>query len=350
MTKESYTIAIDAMGGDYAPDEIVKGVVTASKKHENLRFYLFGLSEKINPLLATYEQEEVKNIKVVHAPEVIEMGEEPVRAIRSKKSSSLVLAANSVKDGKSDALFSAGNTGALLAAAIFIIGRIKGVLRPALLTTLPSIKDTSKKWVLMDVGANAENKPSHLYQFGVLANFYAERILKIEKPIVKLLNNGSEEDKGDAVHKEAHQLLKNSDLNFKGNIEARDLLFGTADIVVSDGFTGNTALKSIEGTALAIFDALGKTIKNGNPATKVGGLLVKPALKEFASILDYNNAGGAVILGVNAPVVKTHGSAKEIAVANTISQIDEMLESNLVEDVKQYVADNEETFVIKSED
>ncbi|MDR2661068.1 MAG: phosphate acyltransferase PlsX [Lactobacillaceae bacterium] len=346
MTKNKFTIAIDAMGGDFAPKEIVKGTIAAAKKFPELNFKLYGQSEKVIEFLT----DDLSNIEVIDAREIIEMGEEPVKAMRTKKDSSLVRAATDVKNGNADALFSAGNTGALLSSAIFIIGRIKGVLRPALLTTLPSVKQPDKQWVLMDVGANAESKSIYLYQFGILANFYAEKILKYKKPIVKLLNNGSEEDKGDQVHKEAYQLLKKSLLNFQGNIEARELLEGQADIVVADGFSGNAALKATEGTALAIFSSLSRVIKNGNFKTKIGGLLLKPALKEFAKVLDYNNAGGAVILGVNAPVVKTHGSAKSIAVTNTIAQLKEMLDTNLVKDVTKYVEKHEEEFNVKVED
>ncbi|MDR0898888.1 MAG: phosphate acyltransferase PlsX [Lactobacillaceae bacterium] len=339
MSEKQFTIAVDAMGGDFAPEEIVAGALMARDKYENIKIQLFGQTEKVKPLVTNDQR-----IEIIEAPEVIEMGEEPVKAIRRKKESSLVLAANAVKEGTADALFSAGNTGALLAASIFIVGRIPGVKRPALLTVLPSIKNPKRPWVLMDVGANAESKPTYLYQFGILADFYSRKMVGVEKPEVKLLNNGAEEDKGDQVHIAAHQLLKNSDLNFQGNIEARELLDGSADVVVADGFSGNAALKSIEGTALNIFGALSDTIKNGGLRTKLGGLLVKPALKKFASVLDYNNAGGAVILGVNAPVVKTHGSAKRLAVSNTIGQIREMLETNIVGEVKAYVENNDATF------
>ena len=343
MSKNEFTIAIDAMGGDYAPEEIIKGLLLARKEFPELNFNVYGRIEKIQPLLPDDDEQ----IKVFDAQQVIEMGDEPVKAMRQKKQSSMVLAAESVKEGQSDALFSAGNTGALLASAIFIVGRIKGVARPALLTVLPSVKNPKRNWILMDVGANAESKSHYLYQFAILADFYARKMMKLKKPEVKLLNNGLEEDKGDQVHIQAHQLLKNSKLNFTGNIEARELLSGDTDIVVSDGFTGNAALKTIEGTALSIFGGLSGAIKAGGLRAKIGGYLVRPSLRKFAKILDYNNAGGAVILGVNAPVVKTHGSAKAQAVKNTIGQLKDMLETNIVNDVKKYVDKNEKSFAIK---
>ncbi|MFT8752339.1 MAG: phosphate acyltransferase PlsX [Oenococcus oeni] len=341
---KTYTIAIDAMGGDNAPEEIVKGALLARDKYKNLHLNLYGDKGKILELIGETKQD---RIKIINTTEMIEMGEEPVKAVRKKKDSSMVVAANAVKNGSADALFSAGNTGALLASGIFIVGRISGIERPGLLTVLPSVDDPKRQWVFMDVGANAEVKPSYLYQFAVLGNFYATHVLKKPNPEVKLLNNGTEEDKGDKIHIQAYQLLKNGkQLNFTGNIESRELLNGHADVVVADGFSGNAALKAIEGTALTMFAGLRKILVNGSLKTKIGAALVKPALKEFSSVLDYNNAGGAVIAGVKAPVVKTHGSAKAKTVSNTIGQIKIMLESNLVPDITKYVDENKDQFKI----
>ncbi|CCJ67314.1 MULTISPECIES: phosphate acyltransferase PlsX [Leuconostoc] len=329
-------IAIDAMGGDFAPLEIVKGVELARDRYQEIEFQLYGIAEQVKPLVKDWTR-----INLIPTTEVIEMGEEPVKAMRRKKDSSMVRAANAVKAGEADALFSAGNTGALLSSAIFLVGRIKGVDRPALATALPSFEGPHDQFVFMDLGANAENKPVHLYQYGILGSFYASHVLNIENARVRLLNNGAEEDKGDEVHKVAHQLMKNSHaFNFVGNIEARELLAGTADVVVADGFSGNAALKATEGTALTMLKQIKAAIMASGLSGKIGGALLKPAFKIIQKKLDYNEAGGAVILGVNASVVKTHGSAKANAVANTMGQIKIMIENNLVGDIQTFVADH----------
>ncbi len=340
---KKHILAVDMMGGDYAPKEIINGILLARDKYNNLFFNCYGDQKQILSIIGGRSK---KNLKIINTTETIEMGEEPVRAIRKKKDSSLVRAANSVKNGESDALFSAGNTGALLVCGIFIIGRLKGIQRPGLLTTLPSVKKRNRDWVLMDVGANAEVKPSYLYQFGVIGNFYAKNILNRNNPEIKLLNNGIEEDKGDKTHIKAHQLLKKSELlNFTGNIESRYLLEGKTDVVVSDGFSGNTALKAIEGTALSLFSGLKETLSNSGVFTKVGALLVKPAIKNFSNILNYNKYGGALIAGLNAPVVKTHGSAKALAVSNTVEQIKKILENNLIGKIREYIKRNPNEFI-----
>ncbi|TYC47385.1 phosphate acyltransferase PlsX [Leuconostoc litchii] len=339
-------IAIDAMGGDFAPLEIVKGVEIARDRYEDIEFLLFGTSEKVKPLVKDWTR-----IQLISTTEVIEMGDEPVKAMRKKKDSSMVRAANAVKSGEADALFSAGNTGALLSSAIFLVGRIKGVDRPALATALPSFDGQNDQFVFMDLGANAESKPAHLYQYGILGSFYASHVLGINNARVRLLNNGAEEDKGDEIHKVAHQLMKNSkSFNFIGNIEARELLEGTADVVVADGFSGNAALKATEGTALMMLKQIKHAILQTGLRGKMGGLLLKPAFKDIQRKLDYNEAGGAVILGVNAPVVKTHGSAKANAVANTMGQIKKMIEKNLIPDIQSYIVDHkDELQVAKNE-
>ncbi|WP_041773492.1 phosphate acyltransferase PlsX [Leuconostoc kimchii] len=327
-------IAIDAMGGDYAPLEIVKGIEIARDRYQNIEFQLYGTENEVKPLVNNWDR-----IELIATTEVIAMGDEPVKAMRRKKDSSMVRAAMAVKEGQADALFSAGNTGALLSSAIFLIGRIKGVDRPALASAMPSFDGQHDQFVFMDLGANAENKPSHLYQYGILGSFYATHVLGITAPRVRLLNNGAEEDKGDEVHKIAHQLMKNSpSFNFLGNIEARELLEGTADVVVADGFSGNAALKATEGTALMMLKQIKQAILASGVGGKLGGALLKPAFKQVQKKLDYNEAGGAVILGVKAPVVKTHGSAKAAAVANTMGQIKTMLDNQLVPDIQNYIS------------
>lgn len=336
-------IAVDAMGGDYAPAEIVKGIEIARDRYPELEFQLFGTEEEVKPLVQNAER-----ITIMATTEVIAMGDEPVKAMRQKKDSSMVRAAMAVKNGEADALFSAGNTGALLSSAIFIVGRIKGVERPALATALPSFGNAHDQFVFLDLGANAENKPSHLYQYGILGSFYASHVLGYQNPSVRLLNNGAEEDKGDQVHKEAHQLMLHTKaFNFLGNVESRELLEGTADVVVADGFSGNTALKAVEGTALTMLHQIKAAILGTGWRGKLGGLLLKPAFKVIAKKMDFNEQGGAVVLGVKAPVVKTHGSAKANAVANTMGQIKAMVDQNLIADTEKFIADNHEALQVK---
>lgn len=334
-----YKIAIDAMGGDNAPEAIIAGVEQARDSLPNVIFQLFGDQAQIKPLVKN-----TARLEFIQADETIAMGEEPVRAIRKKKQSSLVLAAQAVKAGEAQALFSAGNTGALLASGIFIVGRIKGVDRPALMTTLPAFEGPHQAFVMMDVGANAENKPAHLYQYGVLGSFYAQEILHYPHPRVGLLNNGTEPDKGDSLHKSAHTLLVSGDqagyVNFVGNVESRDLLQGPADVVVADGFSGNATLKAIEGTAQTLLHLLKATMLDHGLREKVGGLMLKPALKQLASRLDYSQYGGAVVVGVQAPVVKTHGSASAQEVKNTLVQIDQMVVADLTGHIARFVKEH----------
>ena len=297
------TIAIDAMGGENAPKAIVDAVLKAKPKLKDTKFVLFGDEEKINELIPTEQKD---RIDVIATSEVIVDSDEPVKAIRRKRDSSMVVAANYVKSGKADALFSLGNTGALLACGIFIIGRIKGVERPALMPTLPSAK-SEDGFNIIDVGANAQSKPEYLVQWAQMANFYAQKIRNIKNPTVALLNNGAEDDKGDPLHQEAYKLLKATNLNFIGNAEGNDLMEGKADVIVTDGFTGNATLKAIEGTASVILRLLKDSLLNNGLRPKVGALLAKPGLTALKKRFDTARYGGAVLLGVNAPVVKTHG-------------------------------------------
>lgn len=336
-------IAIDAMGGDFAPDEIVKGVEMARDRYPELEFQLYGTESKVKPLI-----QKMDRITLIPTTEEIEMGEEPVKAMKNKQDSSMVRAATAVKNGEADAFFSAGNTGAILASAIFIVGRMRGVERPALASAFPSFGGQHEDFVFMDLGANAENKPSHLYQYGILGSFYAESVLGISNPRVRLLNNGGEEDKGDEVHKAAHQLMKDTDaFNFLGNVEAREIMDGTADVVVADGFSGNATLKAIEGTALTMLDQLKKSIKGAGLRGILGALLLKPAFKSLKSKLDFNEKGGAVVLGVKAPVVKTHGSAKADAVANSMGQIQTMVQEDLAGKTAAFIKENADKLKVK---
>ena len=241
------------MGGDNAPEAIVEAVLKAKDEMPETKFLLFGDKEQLRNLIPADQIND--QLGVVATTEVIADEDEPVKAIRRKKDSSMVVAANFVKEGKADALLSLGNTGALLACGIFIIGRIKGITRPGLMPTLP-VQNSDDGFNMVDVGANAKSKPEYLLQWAEMASYYAEKIRGIQTPRIMLLNNGSESDKGDEVHQAAYELLKDSDLNFQGNIEGNELLLGKADVVVTDGFTGNAVLKNIEGTSSVILHLL----------------------------------------------------------------------------------------------
>ncbi|KRM89221.1 phosphate acyltransferase PlsX [Liquorilactobacillus vini] len=325
-------IAVDAMGGDHAPAAVVAGVIKARDQFTDLEFLLFGQVEQIQPLV-----KDSTRIKILPATEVISMNDEPVQAVRRKKDSSLVLAAKAVKEGQAEALFSCGNTGALLAAGLLIVGRIKGITRPGLLSTLPMIGQQNGAFNLLDSGANAESKPEHLYQYALLGKYYAQTVRGIANPRIGLLNNGTEPHKGSKVTQEAYQLLKaEPEINFVGNVEANAVLKNAADVIVADGFLGNTLLKSIEGTASAIMHLLKETIMAGGFSSKAGALLLKPTFKELKSKMNQAKYGGAVLLGVKAPVVKAHGASDAETVYYTLAQIEQMLKENMIPDFVNY--------------
>lgn len=327
-------IAVDAMGGDNAPQAIVEGVMLAKKDFPEIAFQLYGKEAEIKKYLT-----DDTNVTIIHTDEKINSDDEPVKAIRRKKTASMVLAAQAVKDGEADAIFSAGNTGALLAAGLFVIGRIKNVDRPGLMSTMPVIGEEGKGFDFMDLGANAENKPEHLAQYAVLGSFYAEKVRNVKNPRVGLLNNGTEATKGSEMTKAAYELLmQQAGINFIGNVEARDLLEGVADVVVTDGFTGNAVLKSIEGTALGMMNLLKSSILAEGTKGKLGAVLLKPALKNMKEQMDYSKHGGAVLFGLKAPVIKTHGATGPEAVRYTIRQIHTMLETNVVGQLVDYYA------------
>ncbi|WP_303972448.1 phosphate acyltransferase PlsX [Streptococcus merionis] len=329
-------IAIDAMGGDHAPKAIVEGVNQALADFSDIEISLYGDETKIRQHLIATER-----VHVIHTDEKINSDDEPAKAIRKKKQASMVLAAKAVKEGEADAILSAGNTGALLAAGLFVVGRIKGIDRPGLLSTLPT-RD-GHGFDMLDLGANAENTAKHLHQYAILGAFYAKNVRGIEYPRVGLLNNGTEESKGDPLRKETYQLLAaDSSINFIGNVEARELLNGVADVIVADGFTGNAVLKTIEGTALSIMGQLKTAINDGGLRAKLGALLLKPSLKHLKKTLDYSDAGGAVLFGLKAPVVKAHGSSDAKSIVSTIRQIRTMLDTDVVGQSVQEFSKEEE--------
>ncbi|HEL0015878.1 TPA: phosphate acyltransferase PlsX [Streptococcus equi subsp. zooepidemicus] len=317
-------IAIDAMGGDHAPKAIVEGVNQAIEAFSDIEIQLYGDQSRIESYLVKSDR-----VSIVHTDEKINSDDEPAKAIRRKKNASMVLAARAVKDGRADAVLSAGNTGALLAAGLFIIGRIKGVDRPGLLSTLPTVDGSG--FDMLDLGANAENTAEHLHQYAILGSFYAKHVRGIAKPRIGLLNNGTEATKGDSLRKEVYNFLaSDSSLQFIGNVEARDLMSGVADVVVADGFTGNAVLKSIEGTAMSIMGQLKSAIAAGGVKAKLGALLLKGSLYDLKHTLDYSSAGGAVLFGLKAPLVKSHGSSDAKAIFYTIKQVRTMLETDVV--------------------
>ena len=317
-------IAVDAMGGDHAPQALVEGVNQAIQEFKDIEVILYGDETKIKQYLTATER-----VSIVHTDEKINSDDEPTRAIRRKKQASMVLAAHAVKNGEADAMLSAGNTGALLASGYFIVGRIKVIDRPGLMSTLPTLD--GKGYDMLDLGANAENTPTHLHQYAIMGAYYAENVRGIKRPRIGLLNNGTEESKGDPLRKETYQLLAaDSALNFVGNVEARDLMDGVADVIVTDGFTGNAVLKTMEGTALGLFKQLKTVLSGGGLKAKIGALLLKNDLRGLKKTLDYSDVGGAVLFGLQAPVVKTHGSSDAKAVYSTIRQIRTMLETDVI--------------------
>jgi phosphate acyltransferase len=295
-------IAVDALGGDRAPDEVVAGALEAAA--DGIEIVLFGPAGL-----------ETKGLTLVEAPERIEMADKPAEAVRAKPDSSLVAAVRAVADGRADAVISAGNTGAMLAAGLLHLKRLPGVFRPAIAVPIPLREGVS---VLIDAGANADSRPEHLVQFASMGSIFAEEILGRRDPTVRLLSIGEEPEKGDQLTIEAHELLRESpSVNFRGNAEGRDLLRGAADVVVTGGFTGNLALKLLEGTISELLAALRSEIAS-TPTGKLGGLLIRPAARRLRSRLDPDTYGGAYLLGLRGLAVIAHGNSGRRAIANGI--------------------------------
>ncbi|GAM12564.1 phosphate acyltransferase PlsX [Mesobacillus selenatarsenatis] len=322
-------LAVDAMGGDNAPKEIVLGAMKAVEKYNDIHIVLIGDESKIREHLTNEER-----IEIHHTEEVILGTDEPVRAVRRKKTASMVLAAQLVADGNADACISAGNTGALMAAGLFVVGRIEGIERPALAPTLPTIG--GEGFLLLDVGANADAKPEHLVQYAIMGSIYSEKARGITNPRVGLLNIGTEEKKGNELVRNTYELLKDADINFIGNVESRDLLDGVADVVVADGFTGNMVLKTIEGTAMSVFKML-KSALTSSFKSKMAAAVLKPDLTVLKNKMDYTEYGGAGLFGLKAPVIKAHGSSDANAVFNSIRQAREMVEKDVSGTIKAAV-------------
>lgn len=322
-------IAVDMMGGDDAPGIVLDAVKKAVEDFKDLEIILFGDESQYN---LSHERIEFR-----HCTEKIEMEDEPVRAIKRKKDSSIVKMAEAVKSGEADGCVSAGNTGALMSAGLFIVGRIKGVARPALVVTLPTTD--GKGFVFLDVGANADAKAEHLLQYAQLGNIYAQKIRGIQNPSVSLLNIGTEAAKGNSLTKKAYDLFeKNQSFNFTGNIEAKTLMDGNVDVVVTDGYTGNMVLKNLEGTAKSIGKMLKETIMSSFK-NKLAGAVLKKDLETFAKKMDYSEYGGSVLLGLDGTVVKAHGSSNAKAFYSAIRQAKIAGEENIVQIMKDTVGE-----------
>lgn len=322
-------IAVDMMGGDDAPGIVLDAVKKAVEDFKDLEIILFGDESQYN---LSHERIEFR-----HCTEKIEMEDEPVRAIKRKKDSSMVKMAEAVKSGEADGCVSAGNTGALMSAGLFIVGRIKGVARPALVVTLPTTD--GKGFVFLDVGANADAKAEHLLQYAQLGNIYAQKIRGIQNPSVSLLNIGTEAAKGNSLTKKAYDLFeKNQSFNFTGNIEAKTLMDGNVDVVVTDGYTGNMVLKNLEGTAKSIGKMLKETIMSSFK-NKLAGAVLKKDLETFAKKMDYSEYGGSVLLGLDGTVVKAHGSSNAKAFYSAIRQAKIAGEENIVQIMKDTVGE-----------
>ena len=326
-------VAVDAMGGDNAPGEIVKGAIEAINENKNVKVFLVGKEPLILEELKKYTYDR-SQLEVVHAEEVIEMAEPPVMAIRKKKDSSIVKGMNMVKSGTCDAIVSAGSSGAILVGGQLIVGRIKGVERPPFAPLIPTLNGVS---LLVDCGANVDARASHLVQFAKMGSIYMENVMGIKNPKVGIVNIGAEEEKGNALVKETFPLLKNCpEINFIGSVEAREIPNGVADVIVCEAFTGNVILKMYEGVGGAFL----KKIKEGMMSSlrsKIGALLVKPALKETLKSFDTEQYGGAPMLGLNGLVVKTHGSSKAIEVKNSILQCLTFKEQNINDKIKEKI-------------
>lgn len=330
-------IILDGMGGDNAPSAIVEGAVLSSKEI-NHEIVIIGQEELINQELKKYKYNNEK-ITVADAREIITNDEAPVRAVRSKKDSSIVKGINMVKKGEGDIFISAGSTGALLSGGLFILGRIQGIDRPALASIYPIVGGEPS--LLLDAGANAECKPNNLLEFGIMGNIYMERVIGRPSPRVGLVNIGTEAAKGSTLTKAAYELLEQSNMNFVGNVEAREVPKSACDVIVCDGFTGNVVLKLTEGLAWNILQVIKRKFTDGVKA-KLGAALLIDKLGELKKEFDYSEYGGAPILGIKGPIVKMHGSSNANAVKNTILKGIPFVEENVVETIQNSVLEIEE--------
>jgi glycerol-3-phosphate acyltransferase PlsX len=322
-------IVVDGMGGDFAPKAVVEGCIAAVKEDEDIEIIITGDRELIEEELSKYDYDKEK-ISIIHTAEVISTNEAPVMAVRKKKDSSLVKALYLVKANEAQGLISAGSTGALMAGASFIIGRIKGIDRVALAPVMPG---KNAPFMVVDAGANVDCKPDFLLQFALMGKIYFENVLNVKNPSIGLVNIGTEAEKGNELTKSAYPLLKNTDFNFVGNVEPRDVSNGDVNILVCDGFVGNTLLKMYEGVASNIFSMLKKEIMSSF-ASRIGGLLLKPVFDNFKRKFDYTEYGGSAFLGTKGICIKAHGSSNGKAFKNAILQAKDCYDNDVIEKIE----------------
>ncbi len=306
-------IALDAMGGDYAPAATVEGAIEALNENRDISVILVGNEAGIYSELKKRDCQDLP-ISIRHASQIVEMDESPLAALRRKKDSSVRVAVDLVKSGDADAMVSAGNSGVVMATSLYVLGKLPGVERPAIAAVMPSLKD---HFVLIDAGANVDCKPLHLYQFAIMGEAYARYIFDIENPRVGLLGIGEEDAKGNELTRESFKLIKNSQINFTGNIDGKDIFSGEADVVVCDGFVGNIALKVSEGLAETMSKMLKREILE-NASGKIGSLFLKNALQNFKRKTDYSEYGGAPLLGISKPCIISHGRSTSKAIKNAV--------------------------------
>ena len=324
-------IAIDGMGGDNAPQAVVEGVVQALKEYEDIKLYITGPKDEIEKELSKYTYPKDR-VTVVHTSEVISPNEHPVMAIRKKKDSSLVKALNLVKEGECEAIISGGSTGAFLAGCTFMVGRIKGVERPALAPIMPG---RNGKFMIVDVGANVDCKPQYLIQFAHMGKIYYEGMFNTKNTSIGLINIGAEEEKGNELTKATYKLLKEENFNFVGNVEPRDIPKGEVNVLVADGFVGNTALKMYEGSASNILGMIKDEIYSSSIISKLGAVLLKPVFNSLKVKFDYKEVGGAPFLGVDGICIKAHGSSDGKAFKNAIRQTKLFKENDILNKIKE---------------
>lgn len=327
-------IIIDCYGGDYSPQELVKGAITSVNLISDVEIILTGAKEELESLLLEYGYTGDR-IEIVDAPEVIDCNESPTMAIRRKTNSSLVKGLNLLKE-RDDivGMVSAGSTGAVLAGGLFVVGRMEGVKRPALSPFLPTV--TGGRTLLIDCGANVDCKPEYLLQFAIMGSIYVKAMLGVENPRVGLISNGVEEHKGNEQIHQTYELLKNcKEINFVGNMEAREMLSGDYDVLVADGFTGNVAMKSAEGTLNTFMSVLKQEIKDGGLRSKLGALMLKKTFKNIKAHLNYTDVGGSPFLGLNKILIKSHGSSKAKTIYSCVLQIMEIHKSGYIEKMRE---------------
>lgn len=337
MKASKIRIVVDGMGGDFAPAEIINGVIGAANARPEARFLVTGPAARLSHEFATHGTTP-SNVEIIDAPSVIEMAEESSRALRTKRDSSIVVGVELVKQGRGDAFISAGNTGAATAAALLTYGRVAGVKRPAIAVVLPS---QAGRFVLLDAGATADCKPEYLVQFARMGTTFSRLFIGVAEPRVGLLNIGGEAEKGSALYKETHQMLKAAGLNFVGNVEGREMFRGGADVVVADGFTGNVVLKVVEGAADNIFAALKEGV-SASLRSKLGGWLLAPVFKGLKRRMDPEEVGGQLLLGVNGICVISHGGSNAKAIRSAIDVAATTVEVGLIADIARDMGHGDE--------